>query len=74
MVEVRILGTGTVKENRKSGANNILESKKTPKKTEHGTYNLWCAGSNFLISWNDNFECQVLSNRPQVEPIGKVQW
>lgn len=40
VLEVRILGTGTVKENRKSGANHILESKKTLKKTEHGTYNL----------------------------------
>ena len=73
MLEVRILGTGIVKEKRISGANHILESKNTLKKTERGTYTLCCARSIFLISWNDNFECQVLSNCHQVESIWMVQ-
>ena len=74
VLQVRILGTGTVNENRKCGGNHILEPKKTLKKTEHGTYNLCYAESVFLICWNNNFEWQVLSNCPQMEPIGKIQW
>ena len=73
MSEVRLLGSGTVKENRIDGANQILESKDTLKKTERGTYILCCTRSVILISWNDNFECHVLSNCRQVEPIEKVQ-
>ena len=62
-----ILGTATVKENRISGANQILDSKNAlEKKTERGTYN-------FLTSWTDNSVCQVTSNCRQVGPIGKVQ-
>ena len=40
------------------------------------TLHLWvmmCRVSIFLTSWNDNSECQVLSDCRQVEPIGKVQ-
>ena len=50
VLEVRILSIRTLKENRKSGANHTLESKKTLKKTERGTYNLCYAGSIFLLS------------------------
>ena len=68
-----ILGTGTVKENRISGANEILDSNNALKKTERGTYNFCCTESIFLTSWNDNSVCQVISNCHQVEPIGKFQ-
>ena len=69
MSEVNIFGNKTVKKNRISGTNQIFQSKNTLKKTERGTFNLCCAWSFFLTSWNDNFECQVLSNFCQVEPI-----
>ena len=68
----RILGTESIKENTVSEANQILKSKNALKKTERVTYYFCCIGSIFLTCWNDNSECQVLSNCHQVEPIGKV--
>ena len=63
----------TAKENTINVANHIIQSKNALKKTERCTYNLHCTEFIYLISCNDNSECQVLSNCHQVEPLGKVQ-
>ena len=68
-----VLGTGTVKQSRTRGANQILDSKNVLKKTKRDTYNFCCTESIFLTSWNENSVCQVMSYCHQVEPTGKVQ-
>ena len=52
----RILGTGTVKENTISGANQIFEYKNALKKTERGTHDFCRTKFIYLALWNDNSE------------------
>ena len=54
-----MIGNGTVKENKRNGANQIIDSKNALKKTERRTYNYYCMEFIYLKSSNKNTECKV---------------
>ena len=54
-----MIGNGTVKENKRNGANQIIDSKNALKKTESRTYKYYCTEFIYWKSSNKNTEFKV---------------
>ena len=71
--ERNIHATGTVRENRLSGAKQALVSSKEMKKRERGTYDKVCNGIVFVCKWHDNSIVNIASNTLMDEPVHTVR-
>lgn len=61
--------TGTIRENRMSGANKYMIDTKSFKKLERGTYDYASNGQVYAVKWNDNSIVHLVSNHLTHEPI-----
>jgi len=63
LTDKNVAATGTVRENRTDGANNVLHSTKDMKKTgKRGDFDYCCDGMVFVLKWHDNSVVSVASN------------
>jgi len=70
LADKNVAATGTVRENRTGGANNVLRSTKDMKKTgNRGDFDYCCDGTVFVLKWHDNSVVSVASNHLTHQPV-----
>ena len=71
--EKNFLASGTIRDNRTSGASKNLTTNKQMKKRDRGTYDYRSNGKVFICKWQDNSAVNFASNHLSHEPVKKTQ-